>query len=101
MDFELDPANRMVEIETLPGTTEIVSLGIGPVPEGLQRSRFLAVADIDNKVKIYSLNPNGMFVWKLSLKRVERHLYFFLMYDINFYKDYNYNNTSTNMIVMS
>lgn len=62
MYFELDATNRMVEIETLPGTTEIVSLGIGPVPEGLQRSRFLAVADIDNKVKIYSLNPSGMFL---------------------------------------
>jgi splicing factor 3B subunit 3 len=55
--FELDSTNRMTEIEQLPGTTEIVSLGIGPVPEGLLRSRFLAVADIDNKVKIYSLNP--------------------------------------------
>jgi len=56
--FELDTTNRMTEIELLQGNTEIVSLGIGPVPEGLLRCRFLAVADIENKVRIYSLNPN-------------------------------------------
>lgn len=66
MYFELDPSNRLVEIETLPGTTDIVSLGIGPVPEGLQRSRFLAVGDKDNKVRIYSLNPNGKCFFILS-----------------------------------
>jgi len=36
---------------------EVVSLGIAPVPEGRQRTRFLAVADIENKMRIYSLNP--------------------------------------------
>jgi splicing factor 3B subunit 3 len=56
--FELDSAGRLVEIDQLAAGVEIVSVGLGPVPDGAQRSRFLAVADIDNKVKIYSLNPN-------------------------------------------
>ena len=36
---------------------EIVAMGIAPVAEGVQRARFLAVADINNKMRIFSLNP--------------------------------------------
>lgn len=42
---------------TLKMGTEVVALGIAPVPAGLQRARFLAVADISNKMRIFSLNP--------------------------------------------
>eukprot|EP01127_Copromyxa_protea_P000185 TRINITY_DN10178_c0_g1_i1.p1 TRINITY_DN10178_c0_g1~~TRINITY_DN10178_c0_g1_i1.p1 ORF type:complete len:1210 (+),score=264.17 TRINITY_DN10178_c0_g1_i1:41-3631(+) len=55
--FELDMANQLTEVETAQMGTEVVALGIAPVPNGLQRARFLAVADVSNKMRIFSLNP--------------------------------------------
>eukprot|EP01125_Pyxidicula_operculata_P009280 TRINITY_DN305_c3_g1_i1.p1 TRINITY_DN305_c3_g1~~TRINITY_DN305_c3_g1_i1.p1 ORF type:complete len:1202 (+),score=317.43 TRINITY_DN305_c3_g1_i1:1768-5373(+) len=55
--FELDTAGQVVEIEKTSVGKQIVSIAIAPVPPQRQRARFLAVADSDNKVKIFSLAP--------------------------------------------
>eukprot|EP01124_Arcella_intermedia_P030027 TRINITY_DN6478_c0_g1_i1.p1 TRINITY_DN6478_c0_g1~~TRINITY_DN6478_c0_g1_i1.p1 ORF type:complete len:1199 (-),score=275.88 TRINITY_DN6478_c0_g1_i1:1875-5471(-) len=55
--FELDPTGTVVEIEKKELEHQVVAVGIAPVPEGRQRARFLAVADTDNKMRIYSLAP--------------------------------------------
>lgn len=55
--FELDPSGQIVEVDKTALGKEIVAIGIAPVPDGRQRTRFLAVADIENKMRIYSLNP--------------------------------------------
>lgn len=56
--FELDASGAVVEIEKTQVQKEVVAIGIAPIPVGRQRARYLAVADADNKTKIYSLAPN-------------------------------------------
>ena len=36
---------------------KVAALDIGPLPEGRQRSRFLAVASFDSSVRVLSLDP--------------------------------------------
>eukprot|EP01126_Amoeba_proteus_P058655 TRINITY_DN7590_c0_g1_i6.p1 TRINITY_DN7590_c0_g1~~TRINITY_DN7590_c0_g1_i6.p1 ORF type:complete len:732 (+),score=137.55 TRINITY_DN7590_c0_g1_i6:1565-3760(+) len=55
--FELDASNQLVEIETAQTGAEIVAMGIAPVPSGVERARFLAIADMNNKMRIFSLYP--------------------------------------------
>lgn len=56
--FEIDRTQKLVEIEKLElSGKEIVSLAIQSVPAGRQRGSFLAAADNDNKLRIYSLDP--------------------------------------------
>ena len=36
---------------------QVAAVDIGPLPEGRQRSRFLAVASFDSSVRVLSLDP--------------------------------------------
>ncbi|CAK9294586.1 unnamed protein product [Gordionus sp. m RMFG-2023] len=56
--FEMDPSgqlNEYTERKELPST--IICMGLGNVPPGEQRSKFLAVGLADNTVRIISLDP--------------------------------------------
>eukprot|EP00124_Ichthyophonus_hoferi_P002448 Ihof_evm8s167 gene=Ihof_evmTU8s167 len=56
--FELDAAGQLNEYaERLTVDAEVCSLAIGTVPQGRQRSRYLAVGLSNNTVAIYSLDP--------------------------------------------
>ena len=55
--FELDAGGRLIEVETRLNDSEVLCLDIGPIPEGRQRSRFLAVGCHDKTVKVLSLDP--------------------------------------------
>jgi len=55
--FELDMAGQLTEVDKRDMGQDVACLDIGPVPEGRQRSRFLAVGSYDNTVKLLSLNP--------------------------------------------
>ncbi|EFJ13812.1 hypothetical protein SELMODRAFT_181612 [Selaginella moellendorffii] len=56
--FEMDPTGQLMEIEKREMSGDVACLAIGPVPEGRQRSRFLAVGSYDNTIRILSLDPN-------------------------------------------
>ena len=57
--FELDEFAQLNEYqERKEMTSEVVALGLGPVPAGRQRCRFVAVACADNTVRVLSLDPN-------------------------------------------
>lgn len=51
--FELSPTGQLMEVEKKELSGDVVCLDIAPVPEGRQRSRFLAVASYDSSVPIY------------------------------------------------
>lgn len=55
--FELSPQGLLVETEKSELGSDISCIDIGSVPEGRQRSKFLAVGFYDGKVRILSLDP--------------------------------------------
>jgi len=56
--FELDAAGTLAEMDKKDMGHEVACLEIGAVPEGRQRSRFLAVGGWDNTIRILSLDPD-------------------------------------------
>eukprot|EP00873_Tetraselmis_striata_P011542 jgi/Tetstr1/431806/TSEL_021301.t1 len=56
--FELDVRGNLVETEKKDMRGDIAALDIAPVPEGRQRSKFLAVGDHASQVRILSLDPD-------------------------------------------
>lgn len=57
--FEMDPTGQLNEYtERKEMKSDVICMGIGGVPAGEQRSRFLAVGLSDNTVRIISLDPN-------------------------------------------
>jgi len=54
--FELDMPGNLIEVEKKDLGIDVACLDIGPIPEGRQRSRFLAVGGWDNTVRIMSLD---------------------------------------------
>ena len=57
--FELDSVSQLSEVDKKLSESEIVCLAIGSIPEGRQRSRFLAIGEKDKTVKILSLDPEA------------------------------------------
>eukprot|EP00232_Nephroselmis_pyriformis_P023620 CAMPEP_0182873278 /NCGR_PEP_ID=MMETSP0034_2-20130328/12223_1 /TAXON_ID=156128 /ORGANISM="Nephroselmis pyriformis, Strain CCMP717" /LENGTH=801 /DNA_ID=CAMNT_0025005915 /DNA_START=153 /DNA_END=2554 /DNA_ORIENTATION=- len=56
--FELDQmTGQLMEIEKKDMAGDVACLDIAPVPEGRQRSRFLAVGSFDSTVRVLSLDP--------------------------------------------
>jgi splicing factor 3B subunit 3 len=55
--FELDAPGNLIEVEKKDLAMEASCVDVGPIPEGRQRSRFLAVGGWDNTVRILSLDP--------------------------------------------
>lgn len=56
--FEMDMTGQLMEVEKHEMTGDVACLDIAPVPEGKQRSRFLAVGSYDNTIRILSLDPD-------------------------------------------
>lgn len=56
--FEVDMTGLLMEVEKHEMSGDIACLDIAPVPEGRQRSRFLAVGSYDNTIRILSLDPD-------------------------------------------
>ncbi|EPZ33025.1 Mono-functional DNA-alkylating methyl methanesulfonate domain-containing protein [Rozella allomycis CSF55] len=57
--FEMDLNGNLQEFEEKKQlNSQIISLSLGPVPEGRQRCRFVAVGSEDSTVRIFSLNPD-------------------------------------------
>ncbi|KAF6148902.1 hypothetical protein GIB67_014273 [Kingdonia uniflora] len=56
--FEMDITGHLVEIAKYEMSGDVACLDIAPVPEGRQRSRFLAVGSYDNTIRILSLDPD-------------------------------------------
>ncbi|KAG7153498.1 Splicing factor 3B subunit 3-like [Homarus americanus] len=57
--FEMDPTGQLNEYtERKEMKSDVICMGVGRVPSGEQRSRFLAVGLSDNTVRIISLDPN-------------------------------------------
>lgn len=56
--FEMDGAGQLMEVEKQEMPGDVACLDIAPVPEGRQRSRFLAVGSYDNNIRILSLDPD-------------------------------------------
>ncbi|KAF2543551.1 hypothetical protein F2Q68_00032949 [Brassica cretica] len=56
--FEADMTGQLMEVEKHEMSGDVACLDIAPVPEGRQRSRFLAVGSYDNTVRILSLDPD-------------------------------------------
>jgi splicing factor 3B subunit 3 len=67
--FELDAAGQLLEVDKKFIGKEIACIAIAPIPEGRLRTRFLAVADFDNTVRIFSLDPEDT-LQSLSLQAV-------------------------------
>eukprot|EP00238_Polyblepharides_amylifera_P001957 CAMPEP_0196584476 /NCGR_PEP_ID=MMETSP1081-20130531/47156_1 /TAXON_ID=36882 /ORGANISM="Pyramimonas amylifera, Strain CCMP720" /LENGTH=1211 /DNA_ID=CAMNT_0041905687 /DNA_START=221 /DNA_END=3856 /DNA_ORIENTATION=- len=57
--FEMEMTGQLVEVDKKEMASEIACLDVGKVPEGRQRSRFLAVGSFDNTVRIFSLDPDN------------------------------------------
>ncbi|GAB4816845.1 hypothetical protein N2152v2_003891 [Parachlorella kessleri] len=55
--FELNVQGMLIEAEKREMGGDVASLDVAPVPEGRQRSRFLAVGMYDNTVRVLSLDP--------------------------------------------
>ncbi|CAI0443012.1 unnamed protein product [Linum tenue] len=49
---------QLMEVEKHEMSGDVACLDIAPVPEGRQRSRFLAVGTYDNIIRILSLDPD-------------------------------------------
>lgn len=56
--FEMDLTGQLMEIEKREMSGDVACLDIAPVPEGRQRSRFLAVGSYDSTIRILSLDPD-------------------------------------------
>lgn len=56
--FEVDMTGQLMELAKHEMSGDIACLDIAPVPEGRQRSRFLAVGSYDNTIRILSLDPD-------------------------------------------
>ncbi|KAF3786388.1 Splicing factor 3B subunit 3 [Nymphaea thermarum] len=56
--FEMDLTGQLMEVEKHEMSGDVACLDIAPVPEGRQRSRFLAVGSYDNTIRILSLDPD-------------------------------------------
>lgn len=57
--FEMDPSGQLNEYtESKEMSKDVVCMGLGRVPAGEQRCRFLAVCLADNTVRILSLDPS-------------------------------------------
>lgn len=56
--FEVDMTGQLLEVEKHEMSGDVACLDIAPVPEGRQRSRFLAVGSYDNTIRILSLDPD-------------------------------------------
>ncbi|CAN1257725.1 Spliceosome-associated protein 130 B [Linum perenne] len=56
--FEVDMTGQLMEVEKHEMSGDVACLDIAPVPEGRQRSRFLAVGSYDNIIRILSLDPD-------------------------------------------
>ncbi|KAG0449896.1 hypothetical protein HPP92_027161 [Vanilla planifolia] len=56
--FEMDMTGQLMEVEKHEMPGDVACLDIAPVPEGKQRSRFLAVGSYDNTIRILSLDPD-------------------------------------------
>ncbi|XP_074585839.1 spliceosome-associated protein 130 A-like [Curcuma longa] len=56
--FEMDLTGQLMEVEKHEMPGDVACLDIAPVPEGRQRSRFLAVGSYDNTIRILSLDPD-------------------------------------------
>lgn len=56
--FELDITGQLIEVEQKEMSGDVACLDIAPVPEGRQRSRFLAVGSFDSTIRILSLDPD-------------------------------------------
>ena len=57
--FEIDASGQLNEYtERKEMSTDVVSMSLGTVPPGEQRSRFLAVGLADQTVRIISLDPS-------------------------------------------
>lgn len=55
--FELSAQGMLVEVEKRDIGGDVAALDVAPVPEGLQRSKFLAVGAYDSTVRLLSLDP--------------------------------------------
>ena len=55
--FEMDLSGQLLETEKKDMTSEVSCLDIAPIPEGRQRTRFLAVGGYDATTRILSLDP--------------------------------------------
>ncbi|KAJ3669496.1 hypothetical protein LUZ60_011446 [Juncus effusus] len=67
--FEMDMMGQLIEADKHEMPGDVACLAIAPVPEGRQRSRFLAVGSYDNTIRILSLDPDdGMQI--LSVQSV-------------------------------
>lgn len=67
--FEMDMTGQLMEVEKCEMPGDVACLDIAPVPEGRQRSRFLAVGLYDSTIRIYSLDPDDCLV-ALSVQAV-------------------------------
>ncbi len=56
--YELDAQNALAEMDKKEIGHEVSCVEIGAVPEGRQRSRFLAVGGWDNTIRVLSLDPD-------------------------------------------
>ncbi|XP_057733272.1 spliceosome-associated protein 130 A [Arachis stenosperma] len=56
--FEVDVTGQLMEVEKHEMSGDVACLDIAPVPEGRQRSRFLAVGSYDKTIRILSLDPD-------------------------------------------
>ncbi|GAV77061.1 CPSF_A domain-containing protein/MMS1_N domain-containing protein [Cephalotus follicularis] len=56
--FEVDMTGQLMEVEKHEMSGDVACLDIAPVPEGRQRSRFLAVGSYDQTIRILSLDPD-------------------------------------------
>lgn len=67
--FEMDMTGQLMEVDKHEMPGDVACLDIAPVPEGRQRSRFLAVGSYDNAIRILSLDPDDC-MQVLSLQSV-------------------------------
>lgn len=82
--FELNQNQKLIEIEKLSTGREITSMSIEPLEENKLRSRFLAIGDIESKVRILSLDHSNCLQTKshinapskpVSLSFIHMHAY--------------------------
>ncbi|XP_049849343.1 uncharacterized protein LOC126318446 [Schistocerca gregaria] len=57
--FELDSTGNLNRVGSVSLEREVVTMAIQHVPQDRQRGRFLAIADAESKVRIYSLESSG------------------------------------------
>ena len=56
--FELDQQGSLIEMDKKDLGQEVTCLALGAVPEGRQRTRFLAVGGWDTTIRLFSLDPD-------------------------------------------